>query len=199
MVKPRFTPALLITTALLAAAPVAASADGVFAGASAASQGKLAGTASASHRLSLLLTLRADDAALTAYASAASNPASPLYGKYLGPEQIARRFGSSHADRSRVTKALRSAGLKPHTGLGGFWNETEATVAQASALFSAGFAAYKTRASGKRFVAPTAKPTLPPSLAGAVTGVVGLSDAPACVPVLPRIELPSERWRSLSA
>jgi len=181
MLRIRFTSALLITTALLAAAPVAASADDVFASAStsaAAAQGKRAGAASASHRLSLLLTLRADDAALSAYASAVSNPSSPLYGKYLEPAQIARRFGSSQADRARVTKALRSAGLTPRTGLGGFWIETEATVAQAGALFSTGFASYKASTSGKRFVAPTGKPQLPPSLAGTVTGVVGLDDAP---------------------
>ena len=178
MRKARLTSALLLATALLAAAPVAASADGVFASASAASQGKRVGAASSSHRLSLLLTLRADDAALTAYASAVSNPASPLYGKYLEPAQIARRFGSSQTDRARVKKALRSAGLKPRTGLGGFWIETEATVAQAGALFSTGFASYKARTSGKRYVAPTGKPQLPPSLAGTVTGVVGLDDAP---------------------
>ncbi|MSX12150.1 MAG: hypothetical protein F2811_06420, partial [Actinobacteria bacterium] len=178
MPRARFTSALLIATALLAAAPAAASADDVFATASAASKGKRVGAASASHRLSLLLTLRADDAALTAYASAASNPSSPLYGKYLSPAQIAQRFGSSQADRVRVTKALRAAGLTPRTGLGGFWIETEATVAQAGTLFSTGFASYKASASGKRYVAPTGKPQLPPSLAGTVTGVVGLDDAP---------------------
>ncbi|CAB4346965.1 unannotated protein [freshwater metagenome] len=174
----RLTSTLLLATALLAAAPAAASADGVVATASAASQGKRVGAASASHRLSILLTLRADDAALTAYASAVSDPSSPLYGKYLEREQIARRFGSLKADRARVKKALRSAGLTPRTGLGGFWIETEATVAQAGALFSTGFASYKASASGKRYVAPTGKPQLPPSLAGTVTGVVGLSDAP---------------------
>ena len=178
MARARLTSALLITTALLAAAPVAASADGVFASTSAANKGARVGAASASHRLSILLTLRADDAALTAYASAVSNPASPLYGKYLKPEQIARRFGSSQNDRARVTKALRSAGLTPRTGLGGFWIETEATVAQAGALFSTGFASYRARTSGKRYVAPTGEPQLPQSLAGTVTGVVGLSDAP---------------------
>jgi kumamolisin len=179
MARARFTSVLLITTALLAAVPGAASADGVFASTSAASKGARVGAASASHRLSLLLALRADDAALTAYASAVSDPSSPLYGKYLSPAQIARRFGSSQADRARVTTALRDAGLPARSGLGGFWIETDATVAQAGALFSTGFASYKARASGKRFVAPSAKPTLPPSLAGAVTGVVGLSDAPA--------------------
>ena len=179
MARARFTSALLITTALLAAVPGAASADGVFASTSAASKGTRVGAASASHRLSLLLALRADDAALTAYASAVSDPASPLYGKYLEPGQIAQRFGSSQADRARVTTALRDAGLPARSGLGGFWIETKATVAQAGALFSTGFASYKARASGKRFIAPTAKPTLPPALAGAVTGVVGLSDAPA--------------------
>jgi len=178
MARARFASALLITTALLAAAPVAASADGVFASTSAASKGARVGAASARHRLSILLTLRADDAALTAYASAVSNPSSPLYGKYLEPEQIARRFGSSKADRARVKKALRSAGLKPITGLGGFWIETEATVAQAGALFSTGFASYKARTSGERYVAPSGTPQLPPSLAGTVTGVVGLDDAP---------------------
>ena len=93
MLRTRLTSALLITGALVTAAPAVANASSVFA-ASAASQGKRVGAASSSHRLSLLLTLRADDAALTAYASAASDPSSPLYGKYLTPGQIARRFGS---------------------------------------------------------------------------------------------------------
>jgi subtilase family serine protease len=168
----------MVTAALLAIAPAAASADTVFATTSAASNGARVGAASSSHRLNLLLALRADDAALTAYASAVSNPSSPLYGKYLEPEQIARRFGSSQVDRARVKKALRRAGLTARTGLGGFWIETEATVAQAGELFSTGFASYKASASGKRYVAPTGKPQLPPSLAGTVTGVVGLDDAP---------------------
>jgi len=196
MVKTRFASALLITTALLAA-PAGASADGVFASTSAASKGARVGAASASHRLSLLLTLRADDAALTAYASAVSNPSSPLYGKYLEPEQIARRFGSLKADRARVTKALRKAGLPARTGLGGFWIETEATVAQAGALFSTGFASYRAHTSGKRYVAPTAKPTLPPALAGTVTGVVGLDDATIVAPAL--APAPAAVNRSLSA
>ena len=177
MLRIRLTSALLITGALVTAAPAVANASSVFA-ASAASQGKRVGAASSSHRLSLLLTLRADDAALTAYASAVSDPSSPLYGKYLEPEQIARRFGSLKADRARVKKALRRAGLTARTGLGGFWIETEATVAQAGALFSTGFASYRARTSGMRYVAPTGKPQLPPSLAGTVTGVVGLDDAP---------------------
>ena len=178
MFKPRLSAALLITAALLAAAPATAFAGGVFASASAATSGARVGAASAGHRLSILLSLRADDAALTAYAAAVSNPSSPLFRKYLSPAQIAQRFGSSKADRARVTKALRAAGLTPRTGLGGFWIETEATVAQAGALFSTGFASYKASASGKRYVAPTGKPQLPPSLAGTVTGVVGLDDAP---------------------
>ena len=178
MLRIRLTSALLITGALVTAAPAVANASSVFAGSAAAAQGKRVGAASSSHRLSLLLTLRADDAALTAYASAASDPSSPLYGKYLTPGQIARRFGSLKADRARVKKALRSAGLTARTGLGGFWIETEATVAQAGALFSTGFASYRARTSGKRYVAPTGKPQLPPSLAGTVTGVVGLDDAP---------------------
>lgn len=198
MPRARLASALLITTALLAAAPAAASADGVFATTSAASKGARVGAASSSHRLNLLLALRADDAALTAYASAASDPSSPLYGKYLSPAQIAQRFGSSQADRARVTKALRSAGLTARTGLGGFWIETEATVAQASALFSTGFASYKARTSGKRYVAPAGKPTLPPSLAASVTGVVGLDDAPA-VKTAALEPLPPALNRELSA
>ena len=178
MFTPRLSAALLITAALLAALPATAFAGGVFASASAATSGARVGAASAGHRLSILLSLRADDASLTAYAAAVSNPSSPLFRKYLSPAQIAQRFGSSKADRARVTKALRAAGLTPRTGLGGFWIETEATVAQASALFSTRFASYRARTSGKRYVAPSGSPQLPPSLAGTVTGVVGLDDAP---------------------
>ena len=183
MLRIRLTSALLITGALVAAAPAAANASSVFAGSSAAAvQGKRIGPASASHRLTLLLSLRTDEAALTAYATAVSNPASPLFGKYLRTAQITKRFGSSKADRARVTKALRAKGLPARPGASGLWIETEATVAQASALFSTGFASYRARTSGKRFVAPTGKPQLPPALAGTVTGVIGLDDAPAFTP-----------------
>ncbi len=194
MNTPRLARALLITAALLAAAPAVASADGVFASSSAASKGSPVGTASSSHRLSILLTLRGDDAGLKAYASAVSDPSSPLYGKYLTPAQIGQRFGSSASDRARVVEVLRAAGLKYSAGLGNFWINTEATVAQASALFSTGFASYRARNSAKRYVAPTAKPQLPASLAGTVTGVVGLDDSPA---VTPAIAMPLTRQQGL--
>lgn len=186
VVRARLRSSLIVAGALtwcsLAASPAAARPlpqSGIFGVAASSPRGERAGAASLGHRLDLLLALRADDAGLARHAAAVSTPGSPAFGRYLSPGRIARRFGSSAADRRRVTAFLRSAGLRPQIGLGGFWVRVPATVAQAGRLFSTRFAAYRARATGARFVAPTDPPRLPSPLDGLVTGVVGLSDEPA--------------------
>lgn len=70
------------------------------------------GTSHAAVRATVALTPR-DPAALQAYAQAVSDPASPLYHRYLSVAQFARRFGSSPAAISRVRAMLVARGLAP--------------------------------------------------------------------------------------
>ncbi len=141
------------------------------------SQGRSVGAAAAGKRLDLSLLLRADDAGLTRYATAVSNPESSLFGRHLSQSEVARRFGPSAADRGRVIGWLRSRGLQAAVAPGGFAIDTSATVAQAQRLFSTRIGAFRS-SSGERFVAPVSRSSLPGELKGAVVGVDGLSDRP---------------------
>ncbi len=170
-----------VLVALTAAAPASA---GPTASASASlfgqagvssSQGRSVGAAAAGKRLDLSLLLRADDAGLTRYATAVSNPESSLFGRHLSQSEVARRFGPSAADRGRVIGWLRSRGLQAAVAPGGFSIDTSATVAQAQRLFSTRIGAFRSSA-GERFVAPVSRSSLPAELKGAVVGVDGLSD-----------------------
>ncbi len=138
-------------------------------------EGRSVGAAAAGKRLDLSLLLRADDAGLTRYATAVSNPGSSLFGRHLSQSEVARRFGPSAADRGRVIGWLRSRGLQAAVAPGGFSIDTSATVAQAQRLFSTRIGAFRSSA-GERFVAPVSRSSLPAELKGVVVGVDGLSD-----------------------
>ncbi len=167
--------------ALIAAAPASAGSNASVslfgpAGVS-SSEGRSVGAAAAGKRLDLSLLLRADDAGLTRYAAAVSNPESSLFGRHLSQSEVARRFGPAAADRGRVIGWLRSRGLQAAVAPGGFSIDTSATVAQAQRLFSTRIGAFRSSA-GERFVAPVKPSSLPGELKGAVVGVDGLSDRP---------------------
>ena len=138
---------------------------------------RTAGAVASGKRLDLSLLLRADDAGLTRYATAVSDPSSPLFGRHLTPSQVRARFGPSAADRARVAGWLRAQGLPARTAPGGFALDTQVTVGEAERLFSTRIAAYRS-SRGERFVAPARGATLPAALRGAVVGVDGLSDRP---------------------
>ncbi len=179
------SPYLFALVAMLGALTVAAPASaGPTASASlfgpagvSSTEGRSVGAAAAGKRLDLSLLLRADDAGLTRYATAVSNPESSLFGRHLSPSEVARRFGPSAADRGRVIGWLRSRGLQAAVAPGGFSIDTSATVAQAQRLFSTRIGAFRSSA-GERFVAPVSRSSLPGELKGAVVGVDGLSDRP---------------------
>ncbi len=166
----------LTAAAPASAGPSASASASLFGPAGVAStQGRSVGAAAAGKRLDLSLLLRADDAGLTRYATAVSDPGSSLFGRHLSQSEVARRFGPSAADRGRVIAWLRSRGLQAAVAPGGFSIDTSATVAQAQRLFSTRIGAFRS-AAGERFVAPVSRSSLPGALKGAVVGVDGLSD-----------------------
>ncbi|MBO0767680.1 MAG: putative Ig domain-containing protein [Solirubrobacterales bacterium] len=61
-------------------------------------------------QLSIALTPR-DPAALTRYADAVSDPASPDYHQYLSTQQFSARFGASNSTLQKVRSTLQSQGL----------------------------------------------------------------------------------------
>lgn len=173
---------LLVSLLVLAAAAPASAAPtagaSLFGKPGAGPGARAAGAASPSRQLDLSLLLRADDAGLTRYATAVSNPSSPLFGRHLEPGQVLSRFGPSRADRAKVAGWLRAQGLPARTAPGGFAVDTRVTVAQAERLFSTRLGAYRS-SDGARFVGPARSASLPAALDGAVVGVNGLSDRPA--------------------
>jgi kumamolisin len=103
-------------------------------------------------------------------------PSSEGYRHFLTPAQFAARFGASPATEARVEQTLRAADLTitgsspDHLLL-----RAQGTVRQVERLFGVSIHDYQT-ADGHRFYAPTSAPHLPPTLAGAVTAVLGLED-----------------------
>jgi hypothetical protein len=115
-----------------------------------------------------------DPAGLSQFVAAVSTPGSPTYRHYLTAPEFAARFGPTAAEVSAVTAQLRSEGL------------TVGTAAPGSLLLpvrgraSVVSAALATPLESVRLPDHTvslvnlATPQIPASLAGAVTGIVGL-------------------------
>ncbi len=117
-----------------------------------------------------------DPTALTAFVHAVSDPKSPQYKHYLPKGQFDSLFGPTRATIDAVSARLRAAGLDPGPPTpDGLTIPVTTTVAAAGAAFGTGFASYRL-AGGRVVFANTEAPALPATIAGDVTGVVGLDD-----------------------
>lgn len=173
---------LFAAVGLAGTSSAAASGSAAFGQASANRPGAHAiGAANPGRRLHASLLLRADDAGLARYATAVSDPSSPLFGRHLTAAQVLRRFGPSDSDRRAATAFLRSHGLAAVGSPDGFSVDTVMTVGQAQRLFSTRIGAFRS-SSGTRFVAPVRARALPPAIADSVVGVNGLNDRPVVRP-----------------
>ncbi|MFD9126007.1 protease pro-enzyme activation domain-containing protein [Kitasatospora sp. NPDC059571] len=128
-----------------------------------------------STQLDLSVTLQPkDQAALSTFVGAVSNPSSPLYKHYLNTGEFGQRFGADPATVASVRAALTAAGLHPgEVGANGLTIPVRATVAEAKKAFSTDFAGYKL-ADGSAAYANTQAPAVRGDLAGKIAGVVGL-------------------------
>ena len=114
--------------------------------------------------------------AVEALAQAVSNPASSGYKAYLTPEQFRQQFAPSQAQVSAVQSWLRSQGFAvEYTPQNNHYVSAEGTVAQAAAAFATSFGMYSIQ--GLALRSPSSDVSIPNSLAGIVSGVVGLDDS----------------------
>jgi subtilase family serine protease len=114
--------------------------------------------------------------ALEALAQAVSNPASSNYRSYLTPAQFRQQFAPSQAQVGTVQAWLRSQGFTvEYTPQNNHYVSAEGTVAQAAAAFSTTFGMYSIQ--GLTLRSPAAEVSIPDTLAGVVSGVIGLDDS----------------------
>jgi subtilase family serine protease len=114
--------------------------------------------------------------AVEALAQAVSNPASSSYGSYLTPAQFRQQFAPSQAQASAVQAWLRSQGFTiEYTPQNNHYVSAEGTVAQAAAAFGTSFGTYSIQ--GLTLRSPSAEVSIPNTLAGVVSGVIGLDDS----------------------
>ncbi|TMI27136.1 serine protease [Candidatus Bathyarchaeota archaeon] len=109
-------------------------------------------------------------------AQAVSNPKSPSYGQYLTPSQFHQQFAPSQSQVGAVQSWLRSQGFSvEYTPSNNLYVSAEGTVAQAQSAFGTSFGLYAV--SGLVVRSPSSDVSIPSSLAGIVTGVLGLDDS----------------------
>jgi subtilase family serine protease len=117
-----------------------------------------------------------NEAGAAALAQAVSDPRSSSYGKYLTPGQFRARFAPTQAQVGAVQSWLRSQGFAvEYTPLNNHYVSAEGTVAQAAAAFGVSFGMYQVN--GLTVRSPSANLSIPSSLSGVVSGVVGLDDS----------------------
>ncbi|MFH0175440.1 protease pro-enzyme activation domain-containing protein [Streptomyces cacaoi] len=134
------------------------------------------GSTSDSAQVSARVYLAGRDATgLAAYAKAVSDPASPVYGKYLSAQQSQARFGATEAQVAAVRSWLTAAGLKV-TGTTRHYVSVSGDVAAVEKAFGTQLHNY-TKGS-RTYRAPSKSASAPASLDGAVLTVTGLDNAP---------------------
>lgn len=133
------------------------------------------GTVAADQKLGLEISLQPrNQAKLAAFVKAVSDPKSALYKHYLTVAQYAAEYAPTEAQITQVSAYLKSEGLSVgaltanHLTLA-----VSGTAAQAEKAFDVSISTYKT--AKQSFIANTAAPSLPASIASVVSGVAGLN------------------------
>jgi subtilase family serine protease len=111
-----------------------------------------------------------------ALAQSVSDPASSNYRNYLTPQQFRQQFAPAQKQVDAVTSWLRSQGFTvEYTPQNNHYVSAEGTVAQAAAAFATSFGMYTVQ--GLTLRSPSSDVSIPNSLAGVVSGVLGLDDS----------------------
>ncbi len=130
-------------------------------------------------RIDFGLRLRLDEPRLERFLAATRDPASPRYGRFVGPRAFGARFGPSRSALRRARHVLGAAGIDvtraypQRTQL-----RVSGSVADVSAFFATSLTDFRD-ASGARWHAPDGPVRLPRPVRDAVTGVVGLDSRPS--------------------
>jgi subtilase family serine protease len=141
-----------------------------------------------------------DAAGLAAYAQAVATPGSGLYHHYLSVRQFAERFAPTAAQVTAVRASLRKDGLTPgQVGANGLTLPVTADAATVESAFSTSLQRFALP-SGQTGFANTAEPSVDPSVAGLVQGIVGLNTlAPTAPHVVVSHAKPGARAKQLTA
>ncbi len=102
-------------------------------------------------------------------------PGSPMYHRWLTPEQFAARFGLSPHDSAAVASWLTGHGFAINAiARGGQWISFSGTAAQVQQAF--GTRIHTVQINGETHLANLTPPALPSALAGVVSSIQGLND-----------------------
>jgi subtilase family serine protease len=119
-------------------------------------------------------------AAAEALAMSVSDPSSSTYRHFLTPQEFRRQFAPSQQQVGSVQSWLKSQGFHlDYTPQNNHYVAAEGTVAQAASAFGTTFGLYS--ASGLTLRSPSSDISVPSSLAGVVSGVIGLDESAALV------------------
>ena len=123
--------------------------------------------------LALVLPLR-NQADLADLVQGLYDPLDPRFGQYLTPREFQDRFSPTQADYNAVGSfaiqhGLRVIGVHPNRTL----IDVEGSAAAVRTTFQVELNHYQ-HPDGRVFRAPTSEPTIPASVAGKMTGVIGL-------------------------
>ena len=116
-------------------------------------------------------------AALDAFSAAVQDPSSPLYHKWLTPQEFGSHFGLTQNDLDRVSAWLTSKGFTIDDIPSGRWTIVfSGTVAQVQSAFHTSIHNYTLR--NRTFFANSNDPQVPQSLDGMILGIDGLNNFP---------------------
>lgn len=170
---------ILTLIALLPGSAMAASSNGTLHGSAPtwANSNNYAGPADPTGNVGFRVYLGWNNSsAAEALAQAVSDPHSAFYGQYLTPAQFRKQFAPSQAQVNAVQSWLRAQGFNiDYTPQNNHYVEAEGTVAQAEAAFGVNFGMYNVN--GQAVRSPSSDVSIPSSLVGTVTGVLGLDDS----------------------
>jgi subtilase family serine protease len=117
-----------------------------------------------------------DAAGAEAMARSVSDPASPSYGNYLTPAQFRNRFAPAQAQVGAVQSWLRTSGFTiDYTPANNHYVAAHGTVAQVQSAFATQLNMYSVN--GLTVRSPAGDVSVPTSIAGSVSGVIGLDDS----------------------
>ena len=170
-----------------------------------AGDGALGSVAVGSTETGMVVLRPSDQAGLTSFLSAVTDKSSPLFHHYLVPGEFANRFGPTPATITAVRAQLTAEGLRvTNVSSDGLLVSFSGSAATVESAFRTGIERYRLP-DGTIGQATTSAVRVPSTIAGSVTGVVGLDDLvharPADVrpgPVSVQRTFPSARAASFS-
>jgi kumamolisin len=155
---------------------------------------------SAPQQIQLVLPLNANLTGLARFATAVTTPGSPQYRDFQSIPVLERRFGAPPGTRRRVAAYLRRAGATAvRIDSSGLFVVATMRRSLAERLFATTLKTIRST-SGQRYTAPAGAASLPRSLHGLVSGVVGLDTRPLSAAVThgPRASQPTSAYDAVS-